>query len=108
MSELENLLLFQIKAVGLPKPLIEHKFHPTRRWRFDIAWPEYMLAVEVEGATWANGRHNRGSGFEADCLKYDNAMRLGWDIYRCTGDMIKSGRAVETIEILLGMKNEHN
>ena len=108
MSELENLLLLQIKAVGLPKPVIEHKFHPIRRWRFDIAWPEYMLAVEVEGATWANGRHNRGSGFEADCLKYDEAMRLGWNVYRATGDMVKNGRAVETIEILLGMKNEHN
>ncbi len=104
MSELENTLLFQIKALNLPKPVIEYKFHPTRRWRFDIAWPELMLAVEVEGGTWGKSRHTTGSGFEADCLKYAEAMKLGWNVYRTTGDMIKSGYAIETIELLINMK----
>jgi hypothetical protein len=105
MSELENTLLFQIKALNLPKPVIEYKFHPTRRWRFDIAWPELMLAVEVEGGTWINGRHSRGSGMEADLEKYGEAMKLGWNVYRCSSGMIKSGKAVETIELLIGMKS---
>jgi hypothetical protein len=105
MSELENTLLFQIKAIGLPKPVIEYKFHPTRKWRFDIAWPELMLAVEVEGGTWGKkSRHTTGSGFEGDCLKYAESMKLGYDVYRCTGDMVKSGYAIQTIEILYNMK----
>ena len=96
-------LLFQIKAVGIITPELEYRFHPKRRWRFDIAWIDKKLAVEVEGGTWINGRHNRAPGFEKDCIKYGEAMKLGWDVYRCTGDMIKRGEAIETIEVLYGL-----
>jgi hypothetical protein len=61
------------------------------------------LAVEVEGGTWAKGRHTRGKGFELDCEKYGEAMVLGWNVYRCTGTMIKNGAAIKTIEKLLEM-----
>ncbi len=100
-SELEENLLFQIKAVKLPIPETNFKFHHSRRWRFDFAWTDRMLAVEVEGGTWISGRHTTGIGFENDCKKYDAAMRLGWKIYRCTGGMVESGQALQTIEILL-------
>lgn len=92
----------QLLQTGIPLPLVEHKFHPTRNFRLDFAWPDIKLAVEVEGGNWTGGRHTRGAGFEADCLKYDEAIRLGWNIYRCTGDMVKSGRAIETIGLLIG------
>lgn len=95
------MLLFQINALKLPAPVTEYRFHPKRRWRFDLAWPELMLAAEIEGGNWVGGRHTTGSGFEADCQKYDAAMRLGWNIYRCTSAMVKSGQAVQTIEILI-------
>jgi hypothetical protein len=103
MSKLEETLLLHIKAMKLPMPVVEYKFHDTRRWRFDFAWPDSKLAVEVEGGTWGKSRHTTGKGFEADCLKYDEAMRLGWNIYRCSGDMVKNGRAIETIKLLLGV-----
>jgi len=101
MSELEEKLLFQIKALKLPDPVREYRFDGVRKFRFDFAWPERHLAVEVEGAIHCGGRHTSGVGFEKDCEKHELAMRQGWNIYRCTGAMIKSGRAVETIEILL-------
>jgi len=101
MSAIEESLAFQIKAMKLPEPVREYRFHPTRRWRFDFAWPDLMLAVETEGGTWTNGRHNRGKGFEADCEKYGEAMLLGWSVYRCTSGMVKSGVAVETIGKLM-------
>ena len=25
----------------------EFKFHPDRKWRFDFAWPEQKIAIEV-------------------------------------------------------------
>ncbi|MDW3057363.1 hypothetical protein R8N49_14530, partial [Vibrio sp. 1978] len=62
MSALEKTLLFQIKTMGLALPEKEYRFHETRRWRFDFAYPEQQLAVEVEGGTWTGGRHTRGSG----------------------------------------------
>ncbi|MCG6219241.1 endonuclease domain-containing protein [Vibrio diabolicus] len=98
MSALEQTLLFQIKALGLAQPEKEYRFHETRRWRFDFAYPEQQLAVEVEGGTWAGGRHTRGSGYEKDCEKYNAAALRGWSILRFTGSMIKSGKAVETLK----------
>ncbi|MCA2455812.1 MULTISPECIES: endonuclease domain-containing protein [Vibrio] len=98
MSALERLFLFQIKSMGLALPEKEYRFHETRRWRFDFAYPEQQLAVEVEGGTWAGGRHTRGSGYEKDCEKYNEAALRGWSVLRFTGSMIKSGKAVETLK----------
>ncbi|EPM5418076.1 hypothetical protein ACTM2X_002941 [Vibrio parahaemolyticus] len=98
MSAIERLFLFQIKSMGLALPEKEYRFHETRRWRFDFAYPEQQLAVEVEGGTWAGGRHTRGSGYEKDCEKYNAAALRGWSVLRFTGSMIKSGKAVETLK----------
>ena len=100
MSALEDTLLFQIKAAGLPEPEREYRFC-ERRWRFDLAWPSQQIAVEVEGGTWTKGRHTRGSGFAADCEKYNQAALLGWIVLRFTSDMITSGEALQTIEEVL-------
>lgn len=97
MSNLEALLLEQITAAGLEAPVAEYKFHPERRWRFDFCWPDDLLAVEVEGGTWVNGRHNRGSGFEKDAEKYAEALCLGWKVLRVTGSQICTGKAIKWI-----------
>lgn len=97
-SELEELLLLDMKRLKLPIPEREWRFHPTRRWRLDFCWPGDKVACEVEGATWANGRHNRGAGFEADCVKYAEAAILGYRVIRVTSNMITDGRAVDLIE----------
>ena len=81
----------------MPQPETEHRFHSKRRWRFDFAWPGLMLAVEVEGGQWVNGRHQRGQGFEDDCVKYNAAALAGWRVLRFTGDMVKDGRALATV-----------
>ncbi|MCP4540619.1 MAG: hypothetical protein GY832_26070 [Chloroflexi bacterium] len=97
-SDGEQSLAFQIEALGLPEPEREHRFAPPRRWRFDFAWPARNLAAEVEGGTWARGRHTRGAGFEKDCEKYNEAALLGWTVLRFTTQMVNDGRALETIE----------
>ncbi len=72
------------RAVGLPEPVAEYRFAPPRRWRFDYAWPEARIAVEVEGGAWVGGRHTRAGGFIADMEKYNRAAVLGWRILRYT------------------------
>jgi very-short-patch-repair endonuclease len=101
VSDLEDALVFQIGVIKLPPPVLEHRFHPTRKWRFDLAWPDKLLACEVEGGTWINGAHSRGAHFESDCEKYDEAVILGWRVLRVTNHMVEDGRAVAFIERML-------
>jgi very-short-patch-repair endonuclease len=97
-SELEAKLRFQLKATEMPKWEEEYRFHDTRKWRFDFAWPDRMIAVEVEGGIYAGGRHTRGSGFEKDCIKYNEAALLGWTVLRVTASMIDSGEVIQFVE----------
>jgi hypothetical protein len=65
---------------GLPAPVYELQFHDTRKWRFDLSWPEYGVALEVEGL--GGGRHQRTAGFLADIDKYNEAALLRWTVLR--------------------------
>lgn len=101
MSAPEDLLAFQLRASKISHRR-EYRFHETRRWRFDFAWPERKIACEVEGGAWNGGRHTRGAGFDADLLKYGEAIRAGWQVFRCSPSMVKSGYALAVITELLG------
>ena len=74
-------------------------------WRFDFALLDLKIAIEIEGGGWSGGRHTRGAGFDQDLQKYDAAMRLGWWVYRRSPAMVKSGKAIQTILILVEMRN---
>ena len=62
----------------------EHKFHLTRKWRFDYANVEKKIAIEIEGGVWVAGRHTRGKGYINDLEKYNQAQLLGWRVFRYT------------------------
>lgn len=98
MSALEESLAIQIRACKLPVPVRELRFAPPRRFRFDFCWPDKLLAVEVDGGSWVNGRHSRGTGIDSDCEKLALAMLDGWRVLRVTGTHIKSGQAIQWIE----------
>ncbi|QDP60278.1 MAG: hypothetical protein Unbinned834contig1000_44 [Prokaryotic dsDNA virus sp.] len=88
-------LVSQIIKEELPLPEREYKFHPTRRWRFDLAFIKEKLAVEIEGAVWTYGRHTRGSGFIKDMEKYNEACYYGWYMARFTPNDVKTGVALK-------------
>ena len=100
-SKLEETLLLQMRALHLPPPQREYLFHPTRKWKIDFAWPEYKLAVEVEGGIHSGGRHVMGVGFENDLEKYHEAMVAGWVVYRCSTKLINGLAAAKFIQIML-------
>jgi len=97
-SQLEELFAYQVRAVGLPDPVREHTFAKPRRWRFDFAWPDFCVAVEIEGGVWSRGRHGRGSGIVGDIEKSNAAVMRGWRLLRFTGDMVKKGEAIRLLE----------
>ena len=63
-------------------------------WVFDLACPEYKVAVEVQGGTYSGGAHVRGKGYENDCKKGNAARLAGWQVYAFTGAMVYSGEAL--------------
>lgn len=99
----EQLINLHIRAWGLPKPELEFRFHESRAWRFDLAWPEFRVAVEIEGVLWSGpgGRHQRPIGLAMDAEKYNAAQLRGWVVLRFTPTQIKSGAAVREIETAL-------
>lgn len=101
MGELEYRLYVLLRASFLPLPKLEYRFHPVRRWRFDLAWPEHKIALEVEGGIWSRGRHVRAAGYEEDCRKYNHAVLLGWRVLRVTVSMIDSGEALNVLKQIL-------
>ena len=104
MSDLEDLLAQQMKFAGLPEPEREYRFAPPRRYRADFAYPDKMILIEVEGGVWTNGAHVRGKHYTSDCSKYNLAATMGFRVLRFTGEMIKSGLALRTIEEVLNEK----
>lgn len=85
------------ELLELPVPVREHRFAPPRRWRFDLAWPDQRLAVEIEGGIWIQGRHNRGEGFLKDCEKYAEALCRGWRVLRIPTDWFSNGMAMRYV-----------
>lgn len=134
LSSLEKLFLdiWHTYAGDLPEP--EHDYHFAREligdspypparpnfrkrmreaglrdWRFDFAWPQERVAVEIEGGTWVRGRHSRGAGYGIDCEKYNVAQLNGWIVLRFTSDMLKNDpiRVVGAVCTALGIDGGH-
>lgn len=76
-SELEQKFYNLVLAHRLPRPVQQHKFHPTRNWRFDFSWPLLKIAVEIQG--FGPG-HNSYEGMLNDYEKHNEALLLGWRI----------------------------
>lgn len=88
---LTKILMAEIKQEGLPTPETEVRFHPIRKWRFDLGWPQKKVAVEVHGAVFAQGRHTRGAGFENDREKMNEAQLLGWKVLEYSTGQVRDG-----------------
>jgi hypothetical protein len=92
------------KLYKWPLPEREHRFalHIGRKWRFDLAWPRLMVAVEFQGGIGrVQGRHTRPTGFTDDCEKFSTAATLGWRILPVTYPQVKSGQLLNWLETIL-------
>jgi very-short-patch-repair endonuclease len=105
-SDLEAMMAGSLRMNSLPEPVAEYRFAQglNRKWRFDFAYPEVKVAIEVEGGTWAQGRHNRGSGMEGDMEKYNLAAMLGWLVLRFNDHMIEDNRAADSVRAALMLR----
>lgn len=102
-QSLEPLFAWQCKMAGVPEPVTQHLFAAIigRRWRFDFAWPQFRVALEVDGLTTKLGRHQTIAGMREDMRKGNNALILGWSVIHCEQSMVRSGEALKALEAVL-------
>lgn len=79
MSAAEDALARALEANPIPgwDLVREYRFDPTRKWKFDFAFPSQKLAVEVEGQY-----HRTYAGHRNDCEKFRESTRQGWRVLR--------------------------
>jgi len=102
----ESMLVDDLTDIGYAAEELGYKFHPDRLWRFDLAWPSLMLAIEVDG----RGRHQTDKGRIDDCQKLNAALELGWRCLRYPANSVKThkrrARIVEQIvRIICGVSS---
>ncbi|HEU4627204.1 MAG TPA: hypothetical protein VFS52_20755 [Steroidobacteraceae bacterium] len=105
-EQLHDAFAFQCRARRLPAFVTEHRFAKERgrQFRFDFCWPEYRVAVELDGLvvrkigreTVTMGRHATITGMRQDMVKGNLACELGWFVLHFEQGMVKSGAAIDT------------
>ncbi len=97
VSDPEEYLAFQLKAVNAPLFERQFRIHPERRFRADFYFPLARVVVEVEGGAFVNGRHSRGTGVENDAEKSALIAQMPARLIRVTPRHVKNGQAVQWI-----------
>jgi very-short-patch-repair endonuclease len=84
----------------------EHRFHPTRRWRFDYAILDHKIAIEKDGGVWlkGGGAHSRPQNILRDMEKLTQAALLGWTVIRRTPDQLSSRETLDMIQQAVELK----
>ena len=93
-------VFYQLLRQIAPAWTSEHRFHPTRKWRFDFARPDIRLAIEIDGGVWTGGRHSGGQGQIDDMEKGNAAVAEGWQILHFTPQQVRNGEAYRFVHYL--------
>lgn len=107
VSEPEELFANQCVMYRLPRverQVLFAKQALGRRWAFDFAFPDYWVAVEIDGVAVKRlagqlvvmGRHASIEGIKGDHEKINSAILLGWSVLRFLQTDVKPKRAIET------------
>lgn len=73
----------------------EYRFHPSRRWRLDIAFPSQKVGVEIDGFGYG---HQSKPGRIADNEKQNALVLSGWRVLRFTTADLTASRIRDTVE----------
>ena len=98
MSDLEDTLHAHLTLAGFTAFKREFRAIPGRRFKWDFAWPDNRLLVEVQGGTWNGGKHGRGSGISKDTEKLNLAAIHRWAVLQFTPDQVREGKALRWVQ----------
>jgi hypothetical protein len=96
-SELELVAVRACRRAGGPQPLVNHPVRCGGRRRvLDLAWPDVMVAVELDG----RGPHSSRAAFEDDRSRQNDLVAAGWTVFRLTWRALHHDRARALAPIL--------
>lgn len=82
--------------IEMPAPVEQCRFSLDFKGRFDRAWVDKLVYVEISGGAWmsgagdsAAGGHVRGSGMQRDYEKHNLAAVAGWRSIYCIPNMFE-------------------
>jgi very-short-patch-repair endonuclease len=83
-SDLEVRFVRALVAAGLPEPLQQYRVAlGSRHCRIDLAYPDLMLAIEIDG--WES--HRTRTAFDEDRARANDLVVAGWHVLRFTSTM---------------------
>lgn len=111
----EDLFAAQCRQYRLPRFEQQYKFAKQvlgRQWRFDFAFPDYKLAIEIDGVAVRRlegrlvvlGRHASIEGIRGDHEKINTAILLGWSVLRFLQTDVKPELAITTTQRVLAAR----
>ena len=95
-----------------PMPEPEYYFALPRKFQFDLAWPDEMVAMEFEGGIFGKGQpcpvcgrksaagHTGIGRLKSDMEKYNLAAFNGWRLVRCRPEQVESGEVFGMLDRL--------
>lgn len=120
-SVLEEKVARDLQALGLMEGCQrQYRFHPTRKWLLDFAWPSLLLdddrwagyrlihpiALEVNGGTYLQGNrrgaHSRPVRQRQDYEKWSMASIMGWTLILVDSVDVRKGVHVERVLRAMG------
>jgi very-short-patch-repair endonuclease len=83
----EFAYILRVGDQEIPDPEREFVFASPRKFRFDFAWPQQRVALEVDGGRWQpnGGRH----ASDTDKEKQNIACARGWRVMHVSPAMIR-------------------
>ena len=113
-TALEKAFALALQRFRLPPAVEQLKFalDVERKWAFDFAWPQFLVAVELNGIVsgFCNGRtvdcggHGTVVGRTRDMDKGNAAILLGWSVLVFSQSHVSSGDAIIVTQRVLVSK----
>ena len=103
-SQIETLMWEQIRDYGLPEPIsaftkdrTQLQYLEGRKFTADFAWPDRMIALEVDG-----GAHKTNGRFSTSFERAYLLLLAGWTVLHVGAAEVQKGIAIQWIQNLLG------
>jgi len=112
-----DYVLEYFKKVGIKERcVVEYRFHPVRRWRFDYAFPDKKVYLEVDGGIFGFyvtnkitgerklivGGHNYGGQIRNEHEKRNAATLMGWRGLWCEPKFLLGHETIRILKEALG------